>query len=483
MRLLRWFVAFVGLSIAFVACDDNNLVNNPSFDLWCGKSLCSWQMDRGSIERVATWHRKDYGVSFEGADTQISQLSDADPVKCMRFDMIADADPEAQLSLVLDFNDDHREEFEQRITDVRWKSVQFVVRPPVDYRSVRYILRKRSAGRAVIAQLRVVEETENCNGAPLQIEDGGACTIDASCESGLCSAGVCSDCAPRAGEASACGERAICHGDNQCRGGSCSGGICQDCASGGSCAALAPCDEPNACASKSCSRRFTFSDAVEASSCLQCETSSDCGGVGSVCTNGVCEWCLRNPFPNQCDECTDDSQCASGVCEFGLCAACRSDDQCQAGQHCRFPDRFDVGPRACTSEVPSNLPRGALCESDAECGAGLACGATSPAEPKRCGIACEESADCGSASICTRAGLTEIAGVVWYPQRTLPGLAEVAGRIATCHPVIEAGAACTLHAECGTGICCEGACVGSDQADKNLRTGGCTFKEHQDDSE
>src|SRR4051812_26624916 len=216
-RLLRWLGVFVVLGVGFVACDDNNLVNNPSFDLWCGKSLCGWQIDAGSIERVSTWHKKDYGVSFEGTNTQISQVSAADPVKCMRFEMIADADPEAQLSLVLDFNDDQREEFEQRITDVRWQSVQFVVRPPVDYKNVRYILRKRSAGYAVIAQLRVVEETENCDGAPMLIEDAGQCTIDASCEHGLCSAGVCSECSPRTGEPSGCADQHICHRDSQCR--------------------------------------------------------------------------------------------------------------------------------------------------------------------------------------------------------------------------------------------------------------------------
>lgn len=483
-RLLRWFAVFVGLGAAFVACDDNNLVNNPSFDLWCGKSLCGWQLDTGSIERVGTWHKKDYGVSFEGASTQISQVSDADPVRCMRFDMIADADPEAQLSLVLDFNNDQREEFEQRITDVRWKSVQFVVRPPLDYKNVRYILRKRSAGHAVIAQLRVVEETENCEGPPLLIEDGGQCTIDASCEHGLCSAGVCSDCAPRVGGEVSCAEQSLCHRDSQCGGGVCAGGLCQGCASEGKCPALAPCDSATDCASGSCVRRFTYSDVVEASACLHCDSPASCGGSNSACTNGVCEVCLLDPFPSQCDECVDDSQCESGVCEFGLCAGCRSDEQCGLEQRCRFPDRFDVGPRTCTGEVLSDLPRGALCETNEECASGLPCGATSADEPKRCGIACEVSSDaCGLGAICTRAALSEVDGIVWFPQRTLPGFAEVAGRIATCHPVIQQGGACTLHAECQTGVCCGGACVSAEEAHKNLRTGGCTFTEREGDSE
>jgi hypothetical protein len=85
--------------------------------------------------------------------------------------------------------------------------------------------------------------------------------------------------------------------------------------------------------------------------------------------------------------------------------------------------------------------------------------------------------------VCTRAGFAEVDGAIWYPWYPQPGFADVAGRIATCHPVIPEGGACSLHAECATGICCRGACMTDDKAEKGLRTGGCTLKEATEDSE
>src|SRR5262245_4478984 len=105
-------------ALVLLACEDTNLINNPSFDLWCGGSLCGWQLDAGQIARVATWHEKDYGLSFEQTPTQISQLSLADPVRCLRFELIADVEPEAQLALLLDFNDDGVIDSEQRVPAV-----------------------------------------------------------------------------------------------------------------------------------------------------------------------------------------------------------------------------------------------------------------------------------------------------------------------------------------------------------------------------
>ena len=43
-----------------VACGDN-LIKDPSFDLWCGDVLCKpWEVS-GHVARVGTWHDRDYG--------------------------------------------------------------------------------------------------------------------------------------------------------------------------------------------------------------------------------------------------------------------------------------------------------------------------------------------------------------------------------------------------------------------------------------
>ncbi|MFT3925939.1 MAG: hypothetical protein QM778_25575 [Myxococcales bacterium] len=419
-------------------------------------------------------------------------MSEVDPVKCMRFDLIADAEPEAQLSLVLDFNDDGYEEFDQLIPDVRWKSLQFVVRPPTDYRSLRYILRKKGSGRAVIAQLRVVEETEGCDGPALMIAAGGACTTDLSCASGLCADFICSTCAipPEGGPAvaSQCIDGSACREDSGCQSGACVGRVCQGCALDGSCRELSPCDDASQCASKACVPRLTFSGVVEATSCLHCNSNEDCGGPSALCTDGVCEVCLLDPFPKQCAECTDDAQCSSGVCEAGLCVDCRSDEQCGPGQFCRYVNPFDANLRRCSGGFATNLPRGALCDTDSQCAGGLACGAGA-GEPKRCGVACEVDPNvCAAGTICTRPAFSEIQGIIWYPQRRLVApYADVASNIATCHHVItDAEAAqlpCSLHAECASGVCCDGHCANPDDHQKNLRTGGCTYSPDQDDSE
>jgi hypothetical protein len=479
------------VTLAFAACVEDNLVNNPSFDLWCGKSLCGWQTDYGRIERVGTWHSKDYGVSFRDNPTQISQLlsEDTEFVGCMRFDLIADADPRAQLSLVLDFNDDGKEEFEQRIPDVRWQSLQFVVRTPASYDSVRFILRKQGPGRAVIAQLRVVDEYGACEDSPpLRIAAGGSCSSDASCLSGLCADSVCSDCGgPVAGSVRdvnstpvpSCGEGHACRVDAQCAAGTCTGGRCQACTTDGSCPALAPCDADNQCASGACTATLTFSSFPEPTRCLQCATDADCGGGVNSCVEGACVACLNDPLPKQCAECTADEQCGSGVCEFGRCGSCRGNEQCESGQVCRYTDAFDVSPRLCTAPPASPLPRGALCEQDAECADGLRCGAAT-GEPKRCGVSCESDPTvCDPETWCTRSGLTEINGLVYNPHALLPSFAQVEGRVATCTPVPFSGSlgarVCNEHAECDPGACCGGICMSVEQATASALVGGCNF--------
>ncbi len=461
--LARTLLFLLSIGSVCVACFDDNLVNNPSFDLWCGDHLCSWSTEQGRVERVATWHDRDYGVSFVATPTRLSQLSKAAPVDCMRFDMIADVDAAARLSLSLDFNDDGKVDFEQAVPSVRWKSVQFVVRTPGDYASVRFALEKRGQGKAVLAQLRVVSETEHCTGERLELRDGSRCTTDASCASGGCIEQECSACTASGAGGGTCGEGAGCHTDEQCAGGFCAGGECQQCAGVGACDALSPCDTAGQCASGSCVPQFSPSRVHEPVACLHCMVNGDCG-KGGVCNDGACSWCTNEPLGSHCAACTSDTECGSGgFCLAGLCAGCRSSADCGEGTTCRYRDRFDAEQRECLAgEALRELPRGALCESADECAQGLGCGA-SRGEPRRCGIACELDAEvCGKDALCARPGLVEIDSLIIEAYHPLPAWTDDAGRVATCFPLVRATATdqrCSLQAQCELGACCEGQCT------------------------
>jgi hypothetical protein len=157
MTMKKHWLRALGLAfgVSLGGCYDS-LLENPSFDLWCGESLCSWDLDEGSVERAPTWHRKDYGVSFAGNPTQISQATD-DSASCLHFEVIADVDADARLTLAVDFDDDGELEWEERVPTSRWKTHELWVNTP-EHEGFRVIVRKEGAGRAVLAQLSISDD-------------------------------------------------------------------------------------------------------------------------------------------------------------------------------------------------------------------------------------------------------------------------------------------------------------------------------------
>ena len=150
---MRWLqivalTLLIALGAACAAGDaaDEPAVMNPSFDDWCKSELCGWQTNEGAVVPVSTWHKKDLGASFVETPTQVSQSVTAAPVGCFLIDTIADVETAARLSIRVDFNDDQVIDFEQQVPAVSWQSVPFPVRAPVDYRSVRFIVRKQGTG-------------------------------------------------------------------------------------------------------------------------------------------------------------------------------------------------------------------------------------------------------------------------------------------------------------------------------------------------
>jgi hypothetical protein len=320
-----------------VACRE--LIGDPSFDRWCGDMLCDWQLDAGRIERTETWHARDYAVDFTEKGTQISQLSDRSALDCLRFELIADVDAEAGLSLELDFNDDGTVDHTRAIPGVRWKRLSFDLHAPHHYEKLRFILRKAGEGRAVVAQLRA-RYGDSCTGPRIELSGqraGAACTSSAVCESELCIGARC----------------ASCREDHECQEGEfCVSGGCSDCREDADCAA----DER--CAWREARSRGAGRSCIPEASELErellelCDRDADCYGVPCAFDDGearkcglpceaaascpedlVCRqafdlrgaiWvpvdlCLRPAEPGAA--CGEPSACASGSCCDGLCAA------------------------------------------------------------------------------------------------------------------------------------------------------------------
>ena len=128
-----------------------DLLSDAGFDLWCGKTLCDWEIESGSVEKVPTWHEADAGASLVGADVAISQANldaSSDTTGCITFSLLADADDGADLTLEMDFLADGTVEWSAPIPADDWEQVSFHVTPPDWWRGVRFRIRKSGDARA-----------------------------------------------------------------------------------------------------------------------------------------------------------------------------------------------------------------------------------------------------------------------------------------------------------------------------------------------
>jgi hypothetical protein len=182
----RLALGFAALGM-FAACGDN-LIADPSFDLWCGAALCSPWETTGHVTRVKTWHQRDFGASLDDASS-LSQVSTKDPVSCIEFEVIADVSASAAVWLEMDFRDDGSVDYRQLIPESHWASLRYLVKTPTWYDQVRFTLKKEGHGRAVLAQIRATPGDDCGDGAPLPLNDrpsGARCESDDECTSGIC---------------------------------------------------------------------------------------------------------------------------------------------------------------------------------------------------------------------------------------------------------------------------------------------------------
>ncbi|HSK04233.1 MAG TPA: hypothetical protein VK932_23430 [Kofleriaceae bacterium] len=334
------------------ATDCGQVLRDPGFDLWCGEDLCSWKVVRGEVRRAPTWHARDAGVELVGPDAAISQLA---PVNsgdgaCIRFELVANVDEEAEAYLAVDVYGDGSIERRERLPASRWKPLSYNLAIKAPFDGIRFELSKQGAGAAVLGRIHAeTTNGEGCEGLPPI--DGGpaplgaACAEDAGCASGLCrlvpsprsvfgAALVCVGCDPELGAAAcgagmACGVGEprspvrdvpiecvpeggdelgeLCLGDGECATGRCTGFVCSTCRDG-------------------------------------CTSGEACGEAWergpSVCAPGAGRRLAGEP-------CATDADCASSLCNGAVRRTCEDGRPCASPGDCPVQD--GLAPGACTT--------------------------------------------------------------------------------------------------------------------------------------
>jgi hypothetical protein len=367
-RLVRW--GLIALA-AFVACGES-LIDDPSFDLWCGKSLCQpWEV-QGTVTRVKTWHRSDFGVSLEDGAV-MTQLSTKKRVDCIEFEVIADVTAGADVRLEMDFGDDGSSEYEQQIPESHWAKIRYDVAAPTWYERVRFILRKRGHGRAVLAEIRASAGV--CYGPALPSTNrpnGVQCSEPSQCASGVCGAAGSAN-----GVVIACGECSPsepCAGDALCslvRG---EDGVYPACVPPGQTQSGTLCVQDIECESGHCAPPIPGSLAT----CAECTGDDECT-VDEVCGVGINErGAVRTCQPRHTRElgdiCASDAECKSDVCGELGCSECNDLNACPDHTVCAsiqgglFGEPL-VGARLCDGGNHTRLA-GEACVRDDDCVAG-----------------------------------------------------------------------------------------------------------------
>ncbi len=328
------FASCAFLALSAEECGETHYINDSGFDLWCGDTLCDWQVLSGDVSRAASWHRSDYAVELLGQDVVITQLSTRASTDCLRFEVLADIDEDARVTLSIDYYDDGIVDYEQELGHVRWQSLVHLVATPATWQGVRFTLHKEGPGRARLAQIEATSD-DACIDKPIELPNkplGAYCLNGAECDSGICA------------------NSAV---DNGWFNAVCS-----------TCAADEDCEEGFVCGTASEGRDFMLparTCIAEASRAL----GSLCAGDGE-CGTGVC--CSA-----RCSACCDASSCGGAACAAavvdeaqallapGLCeggepnSPCLSDADC-AGTTCTG----DGVLRICAAD-------GRDCQSDADC--------------------------------------------------------------------------------------------------------------------
>ena len=327
------FAAFAFFSLSAEQCGETHFIDDSGFDIWCGDRLCAWELESGSVARAPTWHKDDYSVDLIGTDVVISQLSTQRRASCLRFELLADIEDDARVTLTMDFFDDGVIDYTQELGHVQWESLAYFVSTPASWSGVRFTLHKEGPGRARLAQIEATADSA-CLDKPIEIPSkpmGASCTSGAECGSQICADSpsdlfgqVCSGCSENAqcGEGMLCGTGAesrsylgvprtcvpqasravgaLCVADAECRVGFCTAGVCSECRAASDCGVGESCTKAG------------HPDLFASRTAALCSS----GGPGTSCmTDGDCDSgsCQGGEPVTVCNldgrDCTDDTDC------------------------------------------------------------------------------------------------------------------------------------------------------------------------------
>lgn len=472
-RLYAWvlllFVSACSFGDSGGGCGDS-LINNYRFDRWCGDELCNWTTLTGpeSIRKAPTWHESDHGVELLATPTVLTQVRSISGIECLELSMVADVESSADVTIGIDYNfdgdpSDPADEAdvsldvavddEWTLPPARWKKLTFLSSTPERYSGVRFVIRKRGVGRAVLAEVRA-QSSDQCT-APRPVADnlplGVGCDERSQClnaDERYCTVSTstrwnqawCTLALPQ-WYCDGTGWRAHCAATTPDLG-------CETIAWRDWCLTMSEdptiCDEPEP-------DLPPFVPGEGPGSCSECATNDDCSAP-NVCglvvgVRGPYRSCV--PLAALGERCSDDTHCTSQRCmplygytfvsDFATCSECASDDDCADGLVCGL--KPTVPARACVE--PATKPLSTVCEADAECKSGICCGG-------RCSECClEQSGSCTSSCVSM---ISSADGI----RRTTPHVCQE--RVPQ-----PPGEECLSNADCLSGACQGAEDVCSDQ--------------------
>jgi hypothetical protein len=341
MRVPTLLLAVVAIS-QMGATDCGNALRDPGFDVWCGDQLCAWKVERGGVMKVATWNEGDPGVELFGNDVAIEQLSpvDSGDGACLEFDLIANIDEDAQVSLNVDVFGDGSVDYSETIPTSSWAPLAFKLPIAGRYRGVRFELEKVGSGHAVLAQIGA-KIIDDCGALP-KINPGPA---------------------PLG----------------------------------------APCDEATDCSEGSCVQTF-FGGYCLGCTDTTCGATESCGlGDPTSPVRDLPRVCEANGARVLGEQCVHDEECTTGICEFGTdhntfepgsqygyCSTCHANGaECASCAHAWDSER---SPYVC-APAGHLAASGTACTSNDDCASGT-CNGTAREQCDVDGRACATAANC-----------------------------------------------------------------------------------------
>ncbi len=340
------------------------LLEDPSFDMWCGDSLCSWEVEEGSVEQVPTWHSGDHGVGMMTDPTVIAQhsLASSADTDCIWFSLMVDSDPGVTVQLELDFRSDGAAEYAHPIPSTDWTTFSYHIRPPDWFDVMTFRIRKTGTGNATVAQILAErDDAEMCASQTAldysDLANGQHCGWAEECTGGYCQ------------------EHDLIASDRDIDGTPWS--VCGECNWGS-------CDDEQVC------------------------------GMAYTDDNMAYPACMDPPNKALGEQCIYDEECGSGICCYGRCSECCAYDarDCANGSVCERAPGNGIAetrmmPYMC---APSEGERegGDPCLTGNDCASGSCLAESQLRLCDPSGQPCDTTADCpdydGERAVCVTLG-------------------------------------------------------------------------------